>query len=489
MKKLVSITIIILLMASSSVYGIDEDIQARLDAMQARIDQLEAQLNQQNSTQKNTEKMHRAVSELLQQGPHPASDTGLTAGYDRRFFIKSTDNQFELEFDTRLQFRHSYSLINDGDGNLTREGLPSADDNDTSASAFELERVRLKMQGHVLRDVKYSITMEMDDDDENHTTLLDYKLYHSFTPELGIIVGHYKAPFSKQNNTSSGRSMMIDRSLATEVFNIDRCTGIGFFGARPLADTQIHYQAGLFRGLNDTGNVPFSRNDNSPALASSFSLPLLGATPDDFRNESDLMMHKNPVMQIGAGLAYSNDRAEDHFSNGSNDDYNILVKSGDGRSNIVQLGGEVTLFSADVSYKYNGFSTTVEGYYQHADLDSEEVDFEDDFAPFKPLSRYDLYGIDGMEIDNYGWYAQAGQFIVPRIFELVSRVGGVCVDNTNGSYEYAAGWNWYLEGQDLKLSMDFTYIDDLPMVSSSANFDGVQNNSLFLIRTQLQFQF
>lgn len=481
--------VIALLTAASSVHAADDDIQAKFDAMQQRIDQLEAQLNQQILRQKNTEMMQKMVSELMQQSRHSAADTALTAGYDRRFFIKSTDNQFELEFDTQLQFRHSYALIDDGDKNLSREGLPSGSDNDSSASALELERARLEMQGRVLRDVKYAITMEMDDDDENHTTLLEYELNYSFMPELGIMVGRYKAPFSKQYNTSSSRSMLIDRSLSSAVFNIGRCTGVGLFGDCSLADTKIHYQAGIFRGLKDVGTVPFSQNDNSPALAASLSFPLLGATPDDFNNESDLMLHKNPVMQIGASFAYSNDRSEDHFSNGSNDNYNILVKSGDGRSNVVQFGGEVTLFSADVSYKYNGFSATTEGYYQHADLDSEEVGFESDFAPSEFSSRYAMYGIDGMKIDNYGWYTQAGQFIVPRVFELVGRVGGVFVDNTNNSYEYAAGWNWYLGGQDLKLSMDFTYIDDLPMVSSSANFDGVQNNSLFLMRTQLQFQF
>jgi len=489
MKKLVSLAIIALLTVASPVRAADDETQAKFDAMQQQIDQLQAQLDQQILQQKNAELMQEMVGELMRQSRQSAADTALTAGYDRQFFIKSTDNQFELEFNTQLQFRHSYALIDDGNKNLSREGLPSSSDNDSSASAFELERARLEMQGHVLRDVNYAITMEMDDDDENQTTLLDYELSHSFMSELGIVVGRYKAPFSKQYNTSSGRSMLIDRSLATTVFNIGRCTGVGLFGDSSLSDTKIHYQAGLFRGLGDAGNVPFSQNDNSPAVAARLSLPLLGATPDDFINESDLMMHKNPVMQIGTGFAYSNDRAEDHFSNGSSDNYDILVRSGDGRCNIVQLGGEVTLFGADVSYKYNGFSTTIEGYYQHANLDSDKVDFEDNFAPVEAFSRYDMYGIDGMEIDNYGWYAQTGQFIVPRIFELAGRVGGVCVDNTNDSYEYAAGWNWYISEQDLKLSMDITYIDDLPMVSSSTNFDGVQNNSLLLIRTQLQFQF
>lgn len=486
MKKIVPQIMMAWFMIMTPVFAEDDDIQAKLDAMQQRIDHLEAQLNQQVLHTKNSALLQKWESELMQDS---AADSVLNAGYERRFFIKSSDRLFKLEFDTQLQFRHSYALTDDGDKKLSREGLPSRSNNDASASDFELERARLNLKGYVLRDLNYDLTLEMDDDDENRASLLDYNLSYSFLPELGIMAGRYKAPFSKQYTTGSSASMLIDRSLATTVFNIGRGTGVGLFGVRPLADTNIYYQAGLFGGFNEGQNAPFSQNDNSPAVAARISLPLLGATPDDFRDESDLMMHAKPVMQIGSSFAYTNDRSEDHFANGSSDGYSVLVKSGDGRSNIVEAGGEVTLLGSDISYKYKGFSTTVEGYYQHADLDRREVGFADDFASNVFLSRYDLYGIDGLELDNYGWYAQAGQFIVPRVFELVGRVGGVCVDSTNDSYEYAGGWNWYLQGQDLKLSMDITYIDDLPKVSSSANFDGVQNNSLFLLRTQLQFQF
>ena len=98
-------------------------------------------------------------------------------------------------------------------------------------------------------------------------------------------------------------------------------------------------------------------------------------------------------------------------------------------------------------------------------------------------------GIDGLKMDNFGWNLQSGICVIPEKFELVSRIGGICIDSTNDCYEYAGGWNYYLYGQDLKLSMDLTYIDDLPITSSGSNYGGVQNNALFMIRTQLQFQF
>ena len=210
----------------------------------------------------------------------------------------------------------------------------------------------------------------------------------------------------------------------------------------------------------------------------------MGATPSDFKNESDLAHHENPVAQIGASFAYTNDRNENHFAGGESDHFEVLAAGGDGKTNIVEAGGEVTMVATDYSYKHQGFSANLEGFYQHTDLDSGEVAFEHDFG-----SARDAFGLDAYDFDNWGWTAQAGYFIVPKTFELAGRISGVCVDNSNNSYEYAGGWNWYLAGQDVKVSMDVTYIDDLPMVSASPNFDGIQNNSLFLVRTQFQFMF
>ena len=491
MKKLATMMAATLLLGATVAWAASEaDLQSQVKALQDRVAQLEAQQTEQSTNERTAELVRKMVADLAETQRHTAANTGLTAGYDKRFFIKSADDQFLLEFDTRLQFRHSYLLSDEHNNDLDNAGLRTADGVDSSANAFELERAKIIMQGHVLKDLKYRIQLENDDDEEDDTFLQAYELAYSFMPELGVKVGRYKSAFGRQENTTSGRLMLIDRSLANEVFNISRGTGVELFGALPCADTKLHYRVGVFNGFDDEGSASISDNDNNPAVAARLVLPLLGATTADFKNESDLMFHENPVMQFGASFAYANATNENHFSGGLDDNYEVLAKGIDGRTDIVEAGGEVTLFGADVAVKCNGLSVMLEGFYQHADLDSKDVAFENDFG----ISRnaFDLAGdalLDGYESDNYGWLAQAGYFIVPKTFELVSRVSGVCVDGSNDSYEYAGGWNWYLAGQDLKLSMDVTYIDDLPLVSSTPNYDGVQNNSLFLIRTQLQFQF
>jgi len=466
---------VILVGSSVAVSASEGNLQDQVQALQKRVAELEAQQNGELIAQRNAELIRQMISEVAGESGQFAQDTGITAGYDKRFFIKSSDDQFKLGIDTLLQFRHSYLLANDGDE------LPGGAD--PSANGIELERARIKLVGHVLKDLKYMIQMEMDDesdlDNGNNAYLLDYVLSYSFMPELGIRVGRFKGAFSKQYNADEGRFMLIDRSLATTVFHIGRSTGVELFGACPVADTNLHYRVGIANGFRDARNISVVTNDAPPVIAGRLVLPLMGATPADFSNESDLMFHENPVLQVGCSMAYCNNRDEDHVAGGDgNLDYAVLVKSmSDGRSNRVFAGGEVSMVGADVSMKCQGLSLTLEGFYQHADLDSSEA-------------TVGLADINGYEIDNFGWYAQAGYFIVPKSLELVSRVSGICVDKTNDMYEYAGGVNWYLAGQDLKLSVDATYVDDMPVtMDTGTNFVGAQNESLFMVRTQLQFQF
>jgi len=471
-----------------------EDLQKQIQELKNRINDLESQVSSDTYEQRNTELIKQMIQEFSANPATLGADSNLTAGYKKRFFIKSSDDQFKLEFDTRLQFRHYYALSDDGDNKLLRDGTRTAAGTngvDSSASGFEFERARLYLTGHVLKDWNYKIVVSMGDDDVsgpagtgNTARLREYMLSHALSPEFGLKVGRYKGAFGKQENTSAGRLSMIDRSLANEVFNIGRVEGLEAFGKLELdSETNAYYRAGVFNSFQGDNNENFADHDNSPSFAARLAIPLDGATPGDFMNESDLARHENPVSQIGVSAAYSNDQNEDHFAGGNGDSYEFLGKSAvDGHTDIFELGGETVMFGADYSYKHQGLSVNLEGFIQCVDVDSGEVFDEADFGNVVRT------GIVGSQYDNYGWMAQAGQF-VSEDFELVCRASGICVDGSNDSHEYAAGWNWYLSGQDLKLSMDVTYIDDLPIISSSPQFDGVQNNSLFVVRTQLQFMF
>ena len=478
---------VVLLMSASSAWANDDvTTQQEIQALKTRLAELEAKQTDQAVQQRNAELLQNMIAQMKTDAPNLSQGTGMTAGYNGGFFIKTVDDQFLLKINGFLQFRHTYLQTDDGSSVLDAEGLKvgEPDGVDPSANGIEMVRPRLKFSGHMLGDVKYMIQTEFSDDNNNGGKLLDYMVYYSFTPEMGVKVGQFKVPFSREYNQSAPSFMFADRGYANAVYEAGRSTGLELFGAFDCGDTKMHYRAGMFNGLRDAGSLPLNDNDNNPAFAARVIMPLMGATPSDFTYESDLAYHDNAVMQLGAGMAYANARTEDHIAGGTDDNYVIIGKSGDGRSNSGELGGEVTMFTADIMYKQQGLSLILDGYYQDSDLDSKEAAFEHDFG----FSR-DAFGIDGDKIQNWGWNFQAGYFLVPKEFELISRIGGVCVDSTNDTMEFAGGWNWYISGQNVRITMDVTYIDDLQVTNGGANFHGIQNNALLLIRTQLQFTF
>lgn len=460
--------------SSAATAANDKAVLAEMRALQQRVAELERQQSNEAVQARNAELMREMLQELALRKPALVSDTGLSAGYDKGFFIKSLDDQFLLKIKTQFQFRHTYINADDGDGTNTNGN------SDPSGNTFEIEQARIKFTGHVLKDLKYCILLDLDDDTTNFGRLKDYYVKYSFMPEIGVQVGRQLGAFGRQENISSGRQMFVGRSLANEVFNIGRTTGLELFGDIAMLDTSLNYRVGLYNGFRDATNAPFAQNDNTPAVAARAQLPLLGASVSDFLSESDLAYHENPVALVGCSFGYTNARQEDSFAIQDGNQYTALVHSNDGLTDRALVGGECTMFGADVAFKCNGFSAMLEGFYQHAELDSAEAGLGVRGA-----------GIDGLGVDNYGWNAQAGYFLVPHVFEVISRVGGICVDNSNDSYEYAGGWNWYLggNGHDLKLTMDVTYIDDLPTTSSSSNYYGIINQSSLMLRSQLQVAF
>ena len=465
MKKIYMMMLIASMGLSGSVFA------ASTDALQQKVDNLEKELAdlKVQMEDRNAELMDQLVErDNLSQ----AADTGLTAGYDKSFFIKSADDEFRMNIDARIQLRHTYSDASHGKTTDGKEG---------DVSRFELERTRLIFSGHAMKNLKYLVQFDLDDDGNHNAELYSGWVAYSFSPEFGLKAGCNDLQFGKQRATSSGKFMGVDRMMVVQNFQVDRSTGIEAFGQ--FGD-MMNYSVGVFNGFGDGDAVKASNSDNNPAVVGRLMFPLLGATVKDFANESDLGYHESPVMMIGASFAYSNNLNENNAVDGK-EGFNVLTSDSTGSiidaDDLVNAECEVTMLAADVSFKYKGFSTTVEGFYQNAEYADDVVSTYNTANPMATM---------GSSYQNMGWYAQAGQFLVPEKFELFARLGGISVDNGGDMYEYSSGWNYYINGQDLKLSMDVTYIDELANESSTANYNqGELGESLFMVRSQLQFQF
>ena len=77
-----------------------------------------------------------------------------------------------------------------------------------------------------------------------------------------------------------------------------------------------------------------------------------------------------------------------------------------------------------------------------------------------------------------------------RKFEVVGRAGGLSTlsSQKEGTWMYAAGLNYYIEGHKVKLQTDLTKVTEVPLSSSTYSLANVNDDAL-IWRVQLQVAF
>jgi hypothetical protein len=112
-------------------------------------------------------------------------------------------------------------------------------------------------------------------------------------------------------------------------------------------------------------------------------------------------------------------------------------------------------------------------------------------APFTPW--WLLTGQDATTA-QHGGYLQLGYLLpIPGLedkLEAVARVGGISAlaSGQVGTWEYAAGLNYYIEGHKVKLQTDVTKVTEVPISTSYSSLANVNDDAL-VWRVQLQVAF
>ena len=87
---------------------------------------------------------------------------------------------------------------------------------------------------------------------------------------------------------------------------------------------------------------------------------------------------------------------------------------------------------------------------------------------------------------DWGYYGQLGYYLTDKL-ELAARVSGVdfqfanYVRTAGDVREYTAGLNYYLYGHNVKLQMDYSYLDGDPFLGRATSADQVR------VQTQILF--
>ena len=190
------------------------ELRALVADLQDQVQMLKAQDSATWLTQQRAAEIRGLVQDVLADADTRASllQGGMTAGYDRGFFLASADGNYRLNISGRLQFRYVY---NNQDN--------SADDN---RWGFEMRRTRLQFAGHVINpNWTYQIQGDFNRDGGGFT-LLDGVIGHKFENGMTVRVGQFKAPFNREELVSSSRQLAVDRSLVNSRFNVGRAQGI-----------------------------------------------------------------------------------------------------------------------------------------------------------------------------------------------------------------------------------------------------------------------
>lgn len=358
--------------------------------------------------------------------PPPAPKPKAQVGYKKGFFIKSADGNYKLVIGGYVQFHFQY----------LREG-------GENEYGFRVRRARLAFKGHLFSP-KFTYKFQFDFAKFKTELLLDaYVDYQIVGKDLfRVRVGQQTIPYIRQHQISSSAQMFIDRSLASKEFiNADdvdndgdgvpdklvkngRDLGVQIHG-KPF-NKKIEYQVGVFNGHGtNTTNI-----NNDFLYMGRFVYNVLGYA--GYSYEGDYKWHKKPAFFFGGSA-----------------NYNVRNVSKD---KVVSTGVETGV-------KYKGFAATGEFFYRNTD-------------PGDTLLK---------TTNDYGYYAQAGYFVISKRMEIAARASQIFLDGLqNDKAEFQLGVNGFIYGNYLKLQTDYS-------VLPNNTINGIETDQRFRLRLQTKF--
>ncbi len=345
--------------------------------------------------------------------------------------LESDNGKYMLAMNVAAQFLYT----------LEHEGKPAEGAKPTT-NTFELRRARLFFIGHVFNPhVKYWVQLQFAPRDLG---LSDGKIQQSpvfqwqatfdflrdFTPQVGLNF----IPYARQRVAPILKLQMIDNSIASYEFTLDRDIGINFMSKDVGGLGRLRYYAGVFMGEG-----PHFAKKVDFGLIYNGRIEVLPFGDFDDYAEADHARLLEPKLSIGAAYAFADNDARNRAlgvaptDGGTTDTHNVTV---------------------DVVFKMAGFSLLADAYYRQGWRNYGDVMVTDpngsmNYAPEAPRN-------------GVGWTAQAG-YLIPKVaFEIAGRYSGI---RPVGSYtslirrdEAGPGLSYYFLEHSIKLQLDYLHI-------------------------------
>jgi phosphate-selective porin OprO/OprP len=350
-----------------------------------------------------------------------------------------------MAISNRIQVRYTQELP---DSAVKLAGTPAAGD---SKGSFRIRRAKFKMEGWFYKpELEYEVQLNWPDvtgspasrfmEDAN----IDWDISKNKT--FRIRFGQFKAPYGRQQLTSSGAQQFVDRSIIDERYNPGRETGLALWGT--LGQTKLDWRVMVSNGNGRSQ----SANDNNKFLYTArLQWQPTGATRMNqwgsgaLLTEGDLDSTDKPLFAV----------AGNYLSNNLYDTTTTLT------SNLKNAQ-----WSGDGIFKYRGFAAVAEYHLRQSTPQS------------------------GDKFKDKGWYGQASYaFRAPKLgpaafVELAARYAQIDPSDAKTSdkrTEVGGAVSYYYNKHNFKIQADYREIKD------EAKKAGEQKSKEFRLQTQFIF--
>lgn len=201
----------------SSAYAQDpsyEELKQQVQALTARLDQVESK-----TTTLSAQQVDATVERVLQDAQKRSQllqiNGGLTAGYDKGFFIKSDDDNYSFRPGVLFQFRGVTNHRADGD--------------DDTQAGFEVRRIRPRFDGNFITpNLTYSFVLDAARSGGS-VTILDAWAQYRFATEWAVKAGQFRESWYHEGDVPDSNQLTVERSLVDSILGgsqVDRVQGV-----------------------------------------------------------------------------------------------------------------------------------------------------------------------------------------------------------------------------------------------------------------------
>jgi phosphate-selective porin OprO and OprP len=370
--------------------------------------------------------------------PEPTRAPIVHAKFGEGMGVETADGNFGINLKARVQLRTTVLIPENG----------------TDASAdVQVRRLRVTLDGFALKKLMtYKLQLAMaalDLDPVAPLVIRDAYANFALHRDFEIRAGQMKVPFGRQRVVSSGNLQMVDRSLVTSEFNLDRDVGVQFLSNDFLGSNGLlGYNLGVFGG-DGRGRVS---GGYGLLYAGRVELRVLGGKDASELDEPDFARSPRPRLALGVSGAVNHKTDRQRSTIGA----------------VYATGPWVSYAHTgfDWTFKWSGVSLTGELFLRTAVADTNTQKVQDKIVTDRARS-------------GYGGFLQGGAFLT-RHLEVTGRMGAVYPMGPLGTgstkeRELGTGVGYYFYKHALKLQADYFYL-----------FDG-WGEGRHQLRVQLQF--